>query len=441
MAYSSAHLSIHFDKKEIDAELRIPRADPSGLSGDRPPLGSHVCVQRTFYAHHGVYVGNDQIVHFVAPADVPSQEGMDGPIASLLAFVRALQTPRLIAETEGGICVESGPGYAASFASVLSALWGGQTAASLDPPAQLEDSPKSVVINLNGGSGDTEGDRDDSGVAENEEVIDAAGGEDVASSESEQPVRCASDASPPPLPECGIRITPFADFAGEDRLYVESSPPSEAAARAVVERVFEVLEACTQPHGKRAPLDRLRALCRSKGLSSDGSWADMEGRLQQGYGWGRSRVAAQLLGVREAQRKAGYSLLFNNCEHFATVCCEAGGAGGSSAQIRAIGSGILGGASIGAITAASLAGPAAQLGASELAAKAAVSVGIAAVSAAPVTWPVVATGMVAGAAIGCGAVSVMHGAYRRAVGSAVGDVDVEASAGWEAKTWEDLRWE
>lgn len=33
-------------------------------TGDEPPVGSHLVTPRTFYAHHGIYVGDGNVIHY-----------------------------------------------------------------------------------------------------------------------------------------------------------------------------------------------------------------------------------------------------------------------------------------------------------------------------------------------------------------------------------------
>ena len=40
-------------------------------SGDEPPVGSHLVTSRTFYTHHGIYVGDGKVIHYAGFARGP----------------------------------------------------------------------------------------------------------------------------------------------------------------------------------------------------------------------------------------------------------------------------------------------------------------------------------------------------------------------------------
>jgi hypothetical protein len=41
---------------------RLP--DSRVCTGREPPLGSHLVTSRTFYSHHGIYVGGNRVIHY-----------------------------------------------------------------------------------------------------------------------------------------------------------------------------------------------------------------------------------------------------------------------------------------------------------------------------------------------------------------------------------------
>jgi Lecithin retinol acyltransferase len=45
-------------------EGRISSRDPRLHPEQEPPLGSHLVTPRTFYSHHGIYVGGGRVVHY-----------------------------------------------------------------------------------------------------------------------------------------------------------------------------------------------------------------------------------------------------------------------------------------------------------------------------------------------------------------------------------------
>ena len=45
-------------------EDRIPLRDLCLVPGEEPPLGSHLVTARTFYSHHGIYVGAGRVIHY-----------------------------------------------------------------------------------------------------------------------------------------------------------------------------------------------------------------------------------------------------------------------------------------------------------------------------------------------------------------------------------------
>src|SRR5271154_3149056 len=45
-------------------ELRFAFCDRPLGPNQEPPLGSHLVTSRTFYTHHGIYVGNGRVIHY-----------------------------------------------------------------------------------------------------------------------------------------------------------------------------------------------------------------------------------------------------------------------------------------------------------------------------------------------------------------------------------------
>ena len=43
-------------------------SDSTLAPGEEPPLASHLVTPRTFYAHHGIYVGNGRVIHYAGLA-------------------------------------------------------------------------------------------------------------------------------------------------------------------------------------------------------------------------------------------------------------------------------------------------------------------------------------------------------------------------------------
>ena len=62
--------SFHMDAR-IYHEHSISRSARNSFvrDGEEPPLGSHLVSPRTFYDHHGIYVGNGRVIHYAGLAD------------------------------------------------------------------------------------------------------------------------------------------------------------------------------------------------------------------------------------------------------------------------------------------------------------------------------------------------------------------------------------
>ena len=54
-----------------NADLGISVQDSFLGTGEEPPLASHIISPRTFYDHHGIYIGNGRVIHYAGLANGP----------------------------------------------------------------------------------------------------------------------------------------------------------------------------------------------------------------------------------------------------------------------------------------------------------------------------------------------------------------------------------